>query len=193
MHAWRPLLAASLLALSLLAPASAQAHSELKSVSPVDGSTLAATPGQVVLTFTDDVLGDFTQVTVTGPDGIAVTLPAPVSTGPTVTQNLPPLANGLHTVAFRIVSADSHPIAGQSTFTVAVPESAAPSQSKETSAVPAGSTSSSAAPAQPSTNPTAVETTPDGTTTTTATVLLLTLAAALLGGFVWSARSHRRR
>jgi methionine-rich copper-binding protein CopC len=129
---------------AVVVPGAARAHSDLQSIDPPDGSALSAAPAQVVLTFTADVLGDFTQV-VTTCDGVALDLPSPVSSGHTVTQPLGPAATGRCTVTFRIVSADSHPIAGQSTFTV-TPSSASPGASPSASA-PTPSATPTASPA----------------------------------------------
>ncbi|HQH08560.1 MAG TPA: copper resistance protein CopC, partial [Phycicoccus sp.] len=48
---------------ALWAP-SAQAHSELVSITPPDGATLEAAPTEIVLTFSANVIGDFTQIEV---------------------------------------------------------------------------------------------------------------------------------
>ena len=120
----------------------AAAHSDVKSVDPVDGSVLSAAPDNVVLTFTADVLPDFTQV-VTTCDGSALDLPPAVTAGNTVTQPIGPGARGACTLVFRIVSADSHPIAGQTTFTVNAPPAASSSAPALT---PSASTASSVPP-----------------------------------------------
>lgn len=109
--------ALTLLALLVVAPL-AQAHSDIQSISPADQSTVDTSPAQIVLTFTDNVIGQFTQVEVRS-DNVALDLPAPTSQGNVVTQTLPSaLPAGAYTIVYRIVSADSHPISGQSTFTV---------------------------------------------------------------------------
>jgi Uncharacterized protein, homolog of Cu resistance protein CopC len=135
---------------------SASGHSDLQSVDPVDGSVLSVAPDDVVLTFTADVLPDFTQV-VTTCDGSALDLPPAVTAGNTVTQPIGPGARGACTLVFRIVSADSHPIAGQTTFTVNAP----PAASSSAPAAPASSTSPSRA--APSITPTPTADVPTGT------------------------------
>ncbi|HWS56943.1 MAG TPA: copper resistance protein CopC, partial [Actinotalea sp.] len=60
-------------------------------------------------------------VLVTGPGG-AVAVGEPVVQGTTVTAPLPSdLASGDYTIAWRVVSADGHPIQGTIPFTVALP------------------------------------------------------------------------
>lgn len=118
------------------------AHSELVSITPADGATLDAAPAQIILTFSANVIGDFTQVEVRDGSGPIAVVPA-VSEDNAVTQQLPSgLANGTYTVIFKIVSADSHPISGQSTFTVNAPVQA-------TSSATASITSTTIAPSVP--------------------------------------------
>ncbi len=144
--------ALALLALVVLVVTPAFAHSNLRSVDPSDGSTITSSPPALTLAFTDDVLADFTKVDLLGPDGNLVALAPPVTTRDTVLQVLPPLANGLYRITFRVVSADSHPISGTTTFTVNAPEQQSPSPS-ETSPT----TSSPTAVTSPSVSPTASE------------------------------------
>ena len=120
----------------------ADAHTALKTVSPKDGSQLTTAPTQVVLTFDDPISESFATVTVTGPGGSAGTGRATVD-GAVVTQPLRPgLADGRYTVAFRVVSADGHPVSDTTTFQLA----AAPSPSSTTSGATPSAASSSPAP-----------------------------------------------
>ncbi|MFF9770094.1 copper resistance CopC/CopD family protein [Streptomyces sp. NPDC014636] len=114
-----PALVSGLL-LGTAAPASA--HAVLRATDPADGTVLRTAPRQVTLTFTESVglLTDSFRIydpgnhrVRTGPAGHAagrsdtarVTLPAR-------------LATGTYTVAWRVVSADSHPVSGALTFSV---------------------------------------------------------------------------
>jgi len=117
-------LAAGLL-LALLSAAPVAAHTRLLSADPADGTTVARTPGVVVLTFTEPVIALGTRVVVTGPDG-------PVASGPaqlvddTVRQEIAGGAPaGRYTVEWRATSGDGHPVSGQFTF---VSEAAATSR-----------------------------------------------------------------
>ena len=114
------LLAAGLL-LTLVTAAPASAHNRLVGTDPADGGTLARTPSAVVLTFDEPAVGLGTQVAVTGPDGAASTGPAELVDA-TVRQPLVPGAPaGAYTVAWRVTSADGHPITGRFTFTAQAP------------------------------------------------------------------------
>ncbi|MFF8729918.1 copper resistance CopC/CopD family protein [Streptomyces sp. NPDC015171] len=116
------LLPALLAGLLLGTAAPASAHAVLRATDPADGTVLRTAPRQVTLAFTESVglLTDSFRVydprnhrVRTGPAGHApgrsdtarVTLPAR-------------LATGTYTVAWRVVSADSHPVSGALTFSV---------------------------------------------------------------------------
>lgn len=112
------LLAALLVsAVPLVTASPAQAHSDLVSSTPADGSELAQPPASVALVFNEDIAEAGLQVVAKGPDG-AVTLGAPTVTGATVTATWPQDATtpGEYQVAYRVVSADGHPIDGTVAF-----------------------------------------------------------------------------
>lgn len=100
---------------AMVAPA-ALAHAQLLSSDPEDGATLP-TADQVVLTFNEDVNPDFVQIVVTGPEG-SLTLDPAVVEGAVVTQPMTPLSTGVHTLTYRVVSADGHPVSGAIGFTL---------------------------------------------------------------------------
>ena len=98
----------------------AAAHNVLTSSDPTDGSTLQTAPTTVRLTF-DQPVQDFEPVvTVIGPDGNRYESGAPVvdSTVVTAGVNALPVA-GAYSIAYRIVSADGHPVEGEIKFELA--------------------------------------------------------------------------
>ncbi|HYJ66164.1 MAG TPA: copper resistance CopC family protein [Nocardioidaceae bacterium] len=102
----------------LALPASpAAAHAGLSSSNPKDGATVQNLPGEVVLEFTEPV-GE-PEVEVTASDGTVVSDGDPEALGATVTE---PLAtdgpSGTYTIAYRVVSADGHPVSDELTFDV---------------------------------------------------------------------------
>lgn len=103
---------------ALLAPANAWAHAELTGSDPVGGAVLPQPPAEARLTFSDPVNPRLITVAVTDQDGGHPSLPAPVVENNQVVQPLPALSGGAYTIAYRIVSADGHPVAGQIQFTV---------------------------------------------------------------------------
>ena len=113
----------------------AAGHAGLAFSNPEDGATLDVAPEEVVLTFTEELLTDLVEISVldaqdnpvvvtevpqTPPPGTDVKVPWPA--------DLPP---GEYSVAFRVVSADGHPVTGRVTFSYAqqreVAEEPAPS------------------------------------------------------------------
>ncbi|AYC40171.1 copper resistance CopC/CopD family protein [Streptomyces griseorubiginosus] len=116
------------LVLLLLGGGTASAHAALRATDPEDGTVLKSAPRSITLTFTESVglLDDSFRVLTPkgerlktgeaahgagGSDTASVTLPAK-------------LAQGTYTVAWRVVSADSHPVSGAFTFSVGKPSPA---------------------------------------------------------------------
>lgn len=99
-------------------PQAAWAHNALVSTSPGDGKSLATPPSSIVLTFNEPAIRTGTKVLVTGPDG-SVTQGDPQLVDTTVEQGLlPELSAGEYKVAWRVTSADGHPINGEFSFDV---------------------------------------------------------------------------
>lgn len=100
-------------------PTPAQAHSDLVSSDPVAGSSLAASPLKLVLTFSDGVAPRYTVVTLRVGTAEVASLKATVIAD-RVTATVPANVHGtgLWRVAYRVVSADGHSVAGQIVFTV---------------------------------------------------------------------------
>ncbi len=104
----------------LAATPAAFAHAIIIETSPTNGVVLATPPGEVVLRFNEPVETAFGSVKVYDKDA------HPIGTGETtrpsseqVAVTLPPnLASGTYTVAWRVVSADSHPVHGAFLFSV---------------------------------------------------------------------------
>jgi copper transport protein len=112
----------TVLVLLLFGATPASAHAALRSTDPDDGSVVRQAPRHVTLTFTESVglLDD--SFRVFGPDQRRVhTDEAAHADGRSETARvgLPgKLAQGTYTVAWRVVSADSHPVSGAFTFSV---------------------------------------------------------------------------
>lgn len=105
------------------APGTLPLHARLVSSAPADQATVDNVEA-VVLEFNETVNPDFVAVRVAGPGGDEADGVATVD-GRTVTQGLvTALAAGKHTVTYRVVSSDGHPISGTVTFTTTVAEAA---------------------------------------------------------------------
>ena len=115
---WTGLVAVCVLVLVGVAPA--QAHSSLVSSDPQDGALLAEAPTDLSFTFNEDLLAQGNAITLTelGSDTRLDLGQAEVD-GPTVTVAWPAQSPaGEFRAAYRVVSADGHPIEGAITFTV---------------------------------------------------------------------------
>lgn len=112
----------TVLVLLLAGAAPASAHAALRGTDPDDGSVVQRAPRHVTLTFTESVglLDD--SFRVFGPDQRRVhTGEATHADGRSDTARVGlsgKLAEGTYTVAWRVVSADSHPVSGAFTFSV---------------------------------------------------------------------------
>ena len=113
-------LAAAVLSLLLAAPASA--HTVLVGSDPADGSRLAQSPAAVTLRFNEQVgldLGYLRVVDSTGqrvdngppshPGGVGSSVSVPLRSG---------LGDGSYLASYRVISADSHPVAGTVRYVV---------------------------------------------------------------------------
>lgn len=137
---------------------SAMAHTGLESSTPKEGAALSAAPTEVVLNFDEELLENTVKV-VAHLAGEKTNVLDDVAEANGKTVNVPwpqNLAGGTYEVAYRIVSADGHPVTGTLTFsyvtssssaTTSPSPSASPSESPSTSPVETLTPSPSATPA----------------------------------------------
>jgi copper resistance protein C len=112
------LLACAVVAALLWLAAPAGAHAVLLDTEPGDGTVVKGAPEEVVLVFSEPMQQPATVV-VTGPEGLTVADGTAEVDGERVVMPLEAVtADGVHTVVWRAVSADDHPIDGQFTFEV---------------------------------------------------------------------------
>ncbi|MDG4820560.1 copper resistance protein CopC [Asanoa sp. WMMD1127] len=111
-----------------LAPAApASAHAVLESTSPAANSIVPAAPPEVVLTFSEGVRQVPDKIHVVAPDGSRADTGQPIFADSSVTIPLKSGgANGTYLVNYRVISADSHPVAGAFTYSVGAPSAAPP-------------------------------------------------------------------
>ncbi|MEU1789845.1 copper resistance protein CopC [Streptomyces sparsogenes] len=118
------LLTALLCALSVGA-SPASAHAALTATDPADGAVVKTAPSQVRLTFSEGVLLSRDSVRVLDPDGKRVDTGGPAHVGGRSSTAAVGLHSGLpdgtFTVAWKVVSEDSHPVAGAFTFSIGAP------------------------------------------------------------------------
>lgn len=130
----------------LATPSPASAHAVLVASTPEQGARLASAPAAVQLTFSA-ALTPPAVVVVHGPDGSVVATVEPSVSGAVVRQPLPDAGGGTYTVAYRVVTADGHPVTGQLTFSVAGGSPGSGTGDTATGGTGTGGTSTDAAPA----------------------------------------------
>ena len=111
--------------LTLAAGGPAAAHAQLLSTDPVDGTVLAAAPAEVTLTFNEPVRLVDDAVRVLDPSGAEVEVTTRAVDTEVVAELSAEIPDGTYVVSWRVVSADSHPIAGAFTFSVGAPSDTA--------------------------------------------------------------------
>lgn len=112
----------TVIALVLSAAGPASAHTALSGSDPADGTVLKTAPRQVTLTFTESVSFSDDSLRVLSPDNERVNpRPAHHADGQEHTARVElsdGIPQGTYTVAWRVVSADGHPISGAFVFSV---------------------------------------------------------------------------
>jgi len=113
---------ASVVVLLVLTSGVASAHAQLESTDPSAGAVLLTPPAQVVLHFGEPVEIDFGSLRVLGPHGNRVddggTHHPPGDTHSVAVTLESGLPDGTYVVAWRVISADSHPVHGAFVFSV---------------------------------------------------------------------------
>ncbi|MFF5334411.1 copper resistance protein CopC [Streptomyces sp. NPDC013181] len=117
----------AVLGLLLATAAPASAHAALTGSDPQDGSVVATAPGEVTLTFSEQVAVGKDSIRVLDPSGERADTqadPLDLNSGSTVKYGVAlrdGLPEGTYTVAWQAVSADSHPVSGAFTFSIGAP------------------------------------------------------------------------
>ena len=190
-------LLAALLGALVLPASPASAHAELLRSTPADGATLKAAPPSITLTFGEEILPDGLGMVATAADGTKVALGKPTVSGTKVVAAWPPDApGGSYTVAWRVVSADGHPISGVLSFSYAGAASPTASPTPTSpSTSPAASPTSPAATASPTdvVSPAASPVSSSGSSSSTSWPLIIGVAALLAAVIALVAVVARRR
>ena len=104
--------------LLLLATAETSAHALLDRAEPRVGNTIASTPRQVTLFFTQKLEPAFSNVTVTNAAGARVDTGKPRVSGNQMSVSLRPGGSGTYHVNWHVLSVDTHTTDGNFTFQV---------------------------------------------------------------------------
>lgn len=115
----------------------AAGHASLVSSNPEDGAVLDVAPEEVVLTFSEELLSDLVEISVLDADDTPIVVTEVPQTPPPGTDVKVPwpadAAPGEYSVAFRVVSADGHPVTGRISFSYANVVQASPTPTAEAS------------------------------------------------------------
>ncbi|GGV76182.1 transport integral membrane protein [Streptomyces griseoloalbus] len=119
----------------LAGAAPVSAHAALTGSDPGQGAVVDRAPAQVSLTFSEQIAVSDDAVRVLDPQGKRVDKGDPANpSGTTYTVRLlSGLPDGTYTVAYQVVSADSHPVAGAFTFSIGAPSETSVSVSAQAS------------------------------------------------------------
>lgn len=142
------------LAFLLASAAPAAAHNSLRTTNPPADARLTTPPAEVSLDFLQKLDPTFTTIVLS--DGAHRKVPTgdPVVTGSRARVPIGnPLPNGTYTVAYRVVSADGHPVQGSYAFTVADPTSSAAPATPTATAATSSTNTASAQPADDGRSP----------------------------------------
>ena len=123
---------------ALVGAGSAAAHAVLISSDPGQGAVVAAAPTTVSLTFSEPVAVAADGIRVFGPDGTQLDTGRAAALGRSSIVGVALRSGaqqGTYTVAWRVMSADSHPVAGGFTFSVGRPSAAGAAQSSGSAAI----------------------------------------------------------
>jgi copper resistance protein C len=113
----------------------ASAHSIVTGSSPEDGASIAEGPATVSITFNEVPQSQFATLNVVGPDGNLWSTGDPRIEGQSIVVDVGELGPvGDYTMAYRVTSADGHPISGTRTFTLTEEGSGTPGAPADASA-----------------------------------------------------------
>ena len=104
--------------LLVLGSAAAVAHAFLDRAEPRVGSTVAATPHEVALSFTENLEPAFCTIEVTNAAGKRVDEGKPTVDGNVMRVPLQPISAGTYRVKWHVLSVDTHVTEGAFTFQV---------------------------------------------------------------------------
>jgi methionine-rich copper-binding protein CopC len=105
----------------LLFPLLACAHAHLQQAEPADGSVLTAAPTRFVLRFSEAAVLTALSVQSSGATQPQKIAPLPTAASVEISIPAPALAPGVYELRYRVLSADSHMMAGSVHFTIAKP------------------------------------------------------------------------
>ncbi|PQM61988.1 MAG: hypothetical protein CL523_01520 [Actinomycetales bacterium] len=208
--------AAMVFLLSVLMAPTGSAHADLQVSTPEDGESLEVAPEKIRLTFSEELFEELVEISILDAAGDLYSTIKVEQTPPPGTDVIfpwpPQMPPGEYSIAYRVVSADGHPLTGTISFSYAAttPEPSAPeptssdSTPSAESSTPASSptassptasspTASSPTASAPSASPTNESSTSSSTDSSSGTPLVVLGVVLLLGVIAASAIIVRAR
>jgi methionine-rich copper-binding protein CopC len=99
-------------------PVASFAHAHLLQSMPAEGSTLSSAPAQFMLKFSETAHLTALSLQKQGEPQAHKIAPLPGDASTQFTLPAPPLVSGVYELRYRVISADSHVVAGSLHFTV---------------------------------------------------------------------------
>ncbi|MBM03017.1 MAG: hypothetical protein CMH43_04800 [Micrococcales bacterium] len=193
--------AAIVFLLSVLMAPTGSAHADLQVSTPEDGESLEVAPEEIRLTFSEELFEELVEISILDAAGDLYSTIEVEQTPPPGTDVIfpwPPQAPpGEYSIAYRVVSADGHPLTGTISFSYATtaPEPSAPEPTSSDSTPSAESSTPASSPtaSAPSASPTKESSTSSSTDSSSGTPLVVLGVVLLLGVIAASAIIVRAR
>ena len=192
---------ATVFVLSVVMAPTASAHADLQVSTPEDGESLEIAPEEIRLTFSEELFEELVEISIldaagdlystieveqTPPPGTDVIFPWPTQAPP-----------GEYSIAYRVVSADGHPVTGTISFSYAAtapgPTPSDSTPSAESSTPPPSPAASSPTASTPSPSSATESSTSSSTDSSSGTPLVVLGVVLLLGVIATSAIIVRAR
>ena len=188
--------AAIVFLLSVLMAPTGSAHADLQVSTPEDGESLRVAPEKIRLTFSEELFEELVEISILDAAGDLYSTIEVEQTPPPGTDVIfpwPPQAPpGEYSIAYRVVSADGHPLTGTISFSYAAttPE---PSSSDSTPSAESSTPASSPTASAPSASPANESSTSSSTDSSSGTPSVVLGVVLLLGVIAASAIIVRAR
>lgn len=187
--------------LSVLMAPTGSAHADLQVSTPEDGESLRGAPEKIRLTFSEELFEELVEISILDAAGDLYSTIEVEQTPPPGTDVIfpwpPQAAPDEYSIAYRVVSADGHPVTGTISFSYATtaPEPSAPEPTSSDSTPSAESSTPASSPtaSAPSASPTNESSTSSSTDSSSGTPLVVLGVVLLLGVIAASAIIVRAR
>ena len=193
--------AAMVFLLSVLMAPTGSAHADLQVSTPEDGESLEVAPEEIRLTFSEELFEELVEISILDAAGDLYSTIGVEQTPPPGTDVIfpwPPQAPpGEYSIAYRVVSADGHPVTGTVSFSYAAtapePSALEPSSSDSTPSAQSSTPASSPTASAPFASPANESLTSSSTDSSSVTPFVVIGVVLLLGVIAASAIIVRAR